>query len=128
MADHVGLGQSRDKRCVNDTLIAREQGPPEHLCRRDNDPVSRVAMEPDGKRCHRCRHRRSDAETLNQRGRRGRFQPFPQGELQGNSTEGIQRGNFPEADIRDPERCGSAGLPNHLRLCYREAWVSTEPV
>jgi hypothetical protein len=57
MADHVGLGQSGDKRCVNDTLIAREQGPPEHLCRRDNDPVSRVAMEPDGKRCHRCRHR-----------------------------------------------------------------------
>ena len=34
MADHIGLGQSGDKRGINDTLIAREQGPPEHLCRR----------------------------------------------------------------------------------------------
>jgi hypothetical protein len=81
MADHVGLGQRGDKRGINDTLIAREQGPPEHLCRRENDPVSWVAMEPDGKRRDRCRHRRSDAETLNQRGRRGRFQPLPQGKL-----------------------------------------------
>ena len=128
MADHVGLSQSGDKRGINDTLIAREQGPPEHLYRRENDSVSRVAMEPDGERRHRCRHRRSDAETLNQRGRRGRFQPLPQGKLQGDSTEGIQRGNFPETDIRDPERCGTAGLPNHLRLCHREAWISAEPV
>ena len=128
MADLVGLGQSGDKRRINDRLIAREQSPPDHLCRRDNDPVHWVAMEPGGKRRHSCRHRQSDAQTLHQRGRRGRCQLLPQGELQCDVTEGIQRGNFPETDIRDPERFGRAGLPNHLRLCHREAWISAEPV
>ena len=32
--DLTELGQSGDKRRINTTLIAREQGPPEHLCRR----------------------------------------------------------------------------------------------
>ena len=32
MADLVGLGQSGNKRRINDTLIAREQGPPEQSC------------------------------------------------------------------------------------------------
>jgi hypothetical protein len=54
-------------------------------------------------------------------GRRGRFQPLPQGKLQCDSTEGIQRGNFLDTDLRDPERFGRAGLPNYLRLCHREA-------
>ena len=80
--DLAGLDQSGDKRCINNTLITRQQGPPEHLCRRNNDPVSRVAMEPGRKRRHSCRNRRRDTETLDQRGRLCRFQPIPQGELQ----------------------------------------------
>jgi len=67
------LGQGGDKRCINNALIAREQGPPEHLCRRDDDPVSQVAMEPGRKCRHSCRNRRTDTETLDQWGRRCRF-------------------------------------------------------
>ena len=66
--DLSGLSHNRDKGCINNALIAREQGPPEHLCRCDDDPVSRVTMEPGRQRRHGCRDRRRDTETLDQRG------------------------------------------------------------
>jgi hypothetical protein len=97
--DLSGLGHSGDKGCLNNSLIAREQGPPEHLCRCDDDPVSRVTME-TGRQCrHGCRNRRSDTETLDQWGRHCRFQPITQGNPQRDPSEGIQCGNFPETDI-----------------------------